>query len=108
MRIPEGYFLTYNEPTLLMLATEDTFPWVVYVLELLDGSFYVGFSGRLSQRIEEHVAGKGALITKQLGVKSLRATVGCKTKKEVKLTTKVVSFEWLRRYQTANIHGWNR
>ena len=37
----------------------------VYVWELNDGKFYVGWSENLSRRIDEHLSGEGALWTKK-------------------------------------------
>lgn len=38
-------------------------PWFVYILRCSDGSFYVGHTSDLSQRIAVHNAGKGARHT---------------------------------------------
>ena len=39
--------------------------WWVYLIRCVDGRFYVGMSGNLTQRIEHHRHGQAALFTRQ-------------------------------------------
>ena len=34
--------------------------WIVYILELSDGSFYTGITTNLEQRVKKHLSGKGS------------------------------------------------
>ncbi len=45
-------------------------PWFCYMLECSDGSFYVGITNNLPERLQEHARGKDSEYTaKQLPVK---------------------------------------
>lgn len=56
----------------------------VYVLELNDGTRYVGSSHNIEERINQHKEGTGSTITKEKGVKGLLDLI---TKKKKKFNT---------------------
>ena len=49
-----------------MRLAEETRTWFVYIAELADGRFYVGYTNDLHRREAEHRAGKAAARTTQL------------------------------------------
>src|SRR3989344_2671257 len=54
------------------LRAKDTTPsYYVYIVECLDGSYYVGYTSDLSDRIIRHKMGNGAEYTKENGFKRL-------------------------------------
>jgi predicted GIY-YIG superfamily endonuclease len=42
-------------------------PWVLYILECADGTFYTGITNDLDQRLQKHESGTGAKYTKGRG-----------------------------------------
>ena len=44
----------------------------VYILELIDGSYYVGFTDNLDRRLHEHSLGIACSHTKKIPMKQLR------------------------------------
>ena len=42
----------------------DTRAWQVYILRCRDGSYYIGVTGDLERRCEEHFSGRGGHYTK--------------------------------------------
>ena len=40
-------------------------PWFVYILRCNDGSYYIGVSADLKERVKEHNAGQGSAFTKK-------------------------------------------
>lgn len=54
--------------------------WCVYVLECADGSYYVGSTSRLEQRLAEHQAGRGARYTQTRRPISLACSFGCESR----------------------------
>lgn len=48
--------------------------WMVYILECSDGSLYTGITNDLARRVEEHGTGKGAKYTKHRGPVTVRYT----------------------------------
>jgi len=54
------------------LRAKDTTPsYYVYIVECLDGSYYIGYTSDLSDRIIRHKMGNGAEYTKENGFKRL-------------------------------------
>ena len=49
----------------------DRGPWYTYILGSLSGTFYVGFTGHLHQRLGEHKEGLRGGFTKKYGVDRL-------------------------------------
>ena len=45
--------------------------WYIYILECLDGSYYVGRTCRMSDRFEQHLSKYGSKYTRKHGVKRL-------------------------------------
>lgn len=43
----------------------------VYILELVDGSYYTGFTNNLDRRLSEHKQGIACAHTKKIGMKKL-------------------------------------
>ncbi|MBI4684463.1 MAG: GIY-YIG nuclease family protein [Nitrospirae bacterium] len=56
--------------------------WTVYILRCSDGSFYVGLTNDLKQRIRDHQSGDGAQYTRARLPVSLKYSEGFKSKKE--------------------------
>ena len=48
--------------------------WIVYIVECSDGSLYTGITNDLARRVEEHGTGKGAKYTKHRGPVTVRYT----------------------------------
>lgn len=48
--------------------------WIVYIVECSDGSLYTGITNDLERRVEEHGTGKGAKYTKHRGPVTVRYT----------------------------------
>ena len=48
-----------------------TSPYFVYILESLNGKYYVGITTDLERRMKEHRAGKGAKFTRGFGFRKL-------------------------------------
>ena len=46
-------------------------PFHVYVLELIEGSYYVGFTENLERRLREHILGIACSHTKKIHMKHL-------------------------------------
>lgn len=55
-------------------------PYVVYILECADGTFYTGIATNLEKRLEEHRNGVGAKYTRARGVKRIRYSEQCADK----------------------------
>lgn len=45
--------------------------WFVYILELKNDQFYTGLTWNISERLEQHLAGKGSRYTAKYGVRKL-------------------------------------
>lgn len=45
--------------------------WTVYILECLDGSYYVGMTSRLPQRFDQHEVRLGGRYTAERGIRRL-------------------------------------
>ena len=73
----------------------------VYVLELNDGTRYVGSSHNIEERINQHKEGTGSTITKEKGVKGLLDLI---TKKKKNL------IQWEKKETIAQMvkHGFNK
>lgn len=54
----------------------------VYVLELEGGRRYVGFSANLAKRIQAHIDGRGALVTREVKVVDVHSIKGYSTMEE--------------------------
>ncbi|HEX3095838.1 MAG TPA: GIY-YIG nuclease family protein [Patescibacteria group bacterium] len=50
---------------------KDGRPWYLYILVCNDGTLYTGVSPDVLERIKKHIAGKGAVYTRQRGVSKL-------------------------------------
>lgn len=48
--------------------------WIIYIVECSDGSLYTGITNDLARRVEEHGTGKGAKYTKHRGPVTVRYT----------------------------------
>jgi len=53
----------------------DKKPWVVYLLECTDGTYYCGITNNLEKRLKAHNSGKGAKYTKKRGPYILLGTI---------------------------------
>lgn len=45
--------------------------WYVYIIECLDGLYYVGLTNDISNRYQQHLSGLGSNFTARHGVKKL-------------------------------------
>jgi predicted GIY-YIG superfamily endonuclease len=43
---------------------QDVTPWVVYIVECCDGSYYTGITNDVTRRVEEHNAGTASRYTR--------------------------------------------
>lgn len=48
--------------------------WIVYIVECSDGSLYTGITNDMERRLEEHNEGRGAKYTKHRGPVTVRYT----------------------------------
>lgn len=46
------------------IEPDDTGPWVLYLLECRDGSYYAGITTDIERRFAQHAAGTGARYTR--------------------------------------------
>ncbi len=56
--------------------------WFVYLLECLDGSYYVGVTNDVDKRMNVHAKGDGSKYIRMKGFKKLIAVISCKDKSE--------------------------
>ena len=56
--------------------------WYAYILKCGDGSFYVGSTCRLTERVAEHQAGRGARYTRWKKPVVLAASFSCQSRRE--------------------------
>lgn len=49
----------------------ESWKWYVYIIECLDGSYYVGMTQSLPIRYDQHESGFGSVYTKKHGFKAL-------------------------------------
>lgn len=56
--------------------------WCAYILRCGDGSFYVGSTSRLTERVAEHQAGRGARYTRWKKPVVLAASFACQSRRE--------------------------
>ena len=56
--------------------------WFVYILECLDGSYYIGVTNDLDHRMMLHATGKGSKYVASRGFKELLASKECSSKSE--------------------------
>ena len=56
--------------------------WFVYLLECLDGSYYVGVTNDVDKRMNAHSEGKGSKYVYGKGFKKLISAIPCKNKSE--------------------------
>jgi len=56
--------------------------WCAYILRCGDGSFYVGSTCRLRERVAEHQAGRGARYTRWKQPVVLAAWFACQSRRE--------------------------
>ena len=73
----------------------------VYVLELTGGNYYVGWSGDIARRIEQHKRGEGALWTQQHPPERIIEIRLGKDKREETRLTRV----YMGRYGADNVRG---
>jgi putative endonuclease len=80
-------------------------PWVVYIVECRDGSYYTGISNDIARRLEEHNAGTASRYTRSRRPVVLRyqETVGERSEAlmrecAVKLLTRKEKIELIRRH----------
>jgi putative endonuclease len=57
-------------------------PWVVYIVECSDGTYYTGISNNLSKRLLTHNSGKGAKYTRGRLPVALMWFKSCENKSE--------------------------
>lgn len=72
---------------MIAMRLESTMSWV-YVLELVGGRFYVGFSENVARRIQQHIDGRGAQATKQAPVVDIHSITKFKTREDALLGEK--------------------
>jgi putative endonuclease len=60
----------------------------VYVLELVGGRIYVGYSDNVARRIQQHIDGRGAQATKQAPVVDIYSITKFKTREDALLGEK--------------------
>ena len=73
----------------------------VYVLELQDGSLYVGRSDNVPRRVHQHASGQGALFTRERGMhRVLHVRHGVHPSEE-----QAVTCELMRQYGVGNVRG---
>ena len=68
--------------TLNYLINDMKQKWFVYLLECLDGSYYVGVTTDVDKRMNAHAEGKGSRYVYGKGFKRLIAVIPCKNKSE--------------------------
>ena len=74
---------------------------MIYVLELENNKYYVGYTTNISQRIESHFNGSGCSWTKyHKPIKLLETRDGGKS------VEKQVTLEYMRRYGWENVRGY--
>ena len=56
--------------------------WYVYLLQCLDGSYYIGITNNLDKRMKSHKSGKGSKYVRAKGFGCLIASKVYKTKSE--------------------------
>jgi putative endonuclease len=78
----------------------------VYILECADGSFYVGSTTDLHQRVAQHEAGRGSAYTRRRGRRPLRLVYAmeCADVAEAFHREKQIQ-GWSRKKRLALIHG---
>lgn len=69
-------------------------PYSVYVLKCEDDVTYVGMTGNLKQRLNEHRSGEGSEVTKKFSPVKVVEVVKCKTKTEAKNLEKEMYHEY--------------
>ena len=56
--------------------------WCVYLLECLDGSYYIGITNNLEKRMIAHKSGKGSKYVRSRGFSKILASKFCQNKSE--------------------------
>ena len=73
----------------------------VYVLELHDGSLYVGRTDNLESRLQQHASGRGSLFTRERGTyRVLEVRHGVANSEEQSVTR-----EMMQQYGVSNVRG---
>ena len=87
-------------------------PWVVYVLECRDGTYYTGSTNRLDARLKRHEAGKGAKYVRGRGpvrvvyTKAYRDDVrALRAERELKKLTRTQKQSLIRLHGTNGRHS---
>jgi putative endonuclease len=57
-------------------------PWLVYILECQDGSFYTGVTNDLEKRMNDHAECKGSKYVMKKGFKQLLKSKECKNRSD--------------------------
>jgi putative endonuclease len=81
-------------------------PWVVYILECADKTYYVGTTNNRTLRVEKHNSGKGAKYTRGRGPVKLKYVMeyeshseACKQEYELKQHSRAEKHKLITAYQ---------
>jgi len=84
--------------------------WIVYILELSDGSYYTGITNDMERRLEAHRSGKGSVYVKsRLPIRAVaymeyvpNRSVASKREREIKSLRRDAKIRLVRGYRESN------
>ncbi len=78
--------------------------WYVYIIECLDGSYYTGMTGELSDRFEQHLSRQGSKYTGRHGIRRLAYSEAYETLDEARARELQIK-SWSRMKKEKLING---